>query len=137
MTSRRSKASGRATRCIRCSERSSSTTRCNAVSARRARFSPRSRCSTTPRRRRKTTWGADAELTIVGQRAARMDAFEKVTGRARYTADTERPGMLYAAFVRAPIAHGHLRAIDLAPALGRPGVRAALTADDVPGIKVD
>jgi len=38
-------------------------------------------------------WGEMAPLGIVGQRVPRMDAEEKVTGRARYTADIARPGI--------------------------------------------
>ena len=37
-------------------------------------------------------WGADAELGIVGARVPRMDAPERVTGRARYTARRRPPG---------------------------------------------
>ena len=37
-------------------------------------------------------WGDDAELHVVGQRVPRMDALEKVTGAARYTADVQLPG---------------------------------------------
>ena len=79
-------------------------------------------------------WGADELLAIVGHRVPRMDALEKVTGRARYTADVQRPGMLHAAFVRAPIASGRVTLLDLTPALAIPGVRGALLAADVPGI---
>jgi CO/xanthine dehydrogenase Mo-binding subunit len=82
-------------------------------------------------------WGDDADLTVVGQRVARMDALEKVTGRARYTADVQRPGMLYAALLRAPIAHGRVTRLDLTPALDLPGVRGGLTMDDVHDIKID
>lgn len=79
-------------------------------------------------------WGADAPLTIVGQRMTRSDALEKVTGRARYTADVQRGAMLHAAFVRAPIASGRVTKLDLSRALALPGVRGALAAADVPGI---
>ena len=51
-------------------------------------------------------WGDDAQLTIVGHRVPRADALEKVTGRARYTADLHRPAMLHAALLRSPIASG-------------------------------
>jgi xanthine dehydrogenase YagR molybdenum-binding subunit len=80
-------------------------------------------------------WLDGAALHIVGQRVPRMDALEKVTGRARYTADIQRPGMLYAVVVRAPVAAGRARAINLAPALAMPGVRGAITADEVRGIE--
>src|SRR5689334_2015787 len=82
-------------------------------------------------------WGDDAELHIVGQRATRIDAVEKVTGTARYTADVQLPGMLHAAILRAPIAHGRVTKLDLAPALAIQGVRAVLTIDDVPDVKID
>ena len=79
-------------------------------------------------------WGLDAHLTIVGTRAVRADALEKVTGRARYTADQHRPAMLHAAFLRSPIARGRVARLDVTRALALPGVRGALVASDVPGI---
>ena len=79
-------------------------------------------------------WGDSYDATIVGTRAPRVDALEKVTGRARYTVDTRRGGMLHAAVLRAPIARGKLVAIDLAPALAIPGVRAAVARAGVPSI---
>ena len=82
-------------------------------------------------------WGDDAELHVVGQRVRRMDAIEKVTGEARYTADVQLPGMLHAAFLRAPISRGRVTTLDVSPALTLPGVRGALTIDDVPEIKLD
>ena len=79
-------------------------------------------------------WTDDAQLTIVGQRVVRMDALEKVTGRARYTADVQRGAMLHAALLRSPIPCGKVTRLDLARALALPGVRGALVAADVPGI---
>ena len=79
-------------------------------------------------------WTEDTALEIVGQRIPRSDALEKVTGRARYTADLHRSAMLHAAFVRAPVASGRVTTLDLSRALALPGVRGALTAEDVPGI---
>src|SRR5512144_1402414 len=82
-------------------------------------------------------WENDAKLTIVGQSVPRMDALEKVTGQAHYTADVRLPGMLYAAIIRSPVARGRVTRLDLEPALRLPGVRGALTGDDVPNIKLD
>jgi xanthine dehydrogenase YagR molybdenum-binding subunit len=79
-------------------------------------------------------WGEGATLDIVGQRVPRADALEKVTGRARYTADIVRPAMLHAAFVRAPVASGRVSRLDAERALALPGVRGALVAADVPGV---
>jgi xanthine dehydrogenase YagR molybdenum-binding subunit len=82
-------------------------------------------------------WGEDADLHVVGQRVPRMDAIEKVTGDARYTADIQLAGMLHVALLRAPIARGRVTSLDLSLALALPGVRGGLTIDDVPDIKVD
>lgn len=46
-----------------------------------------------------------SSLAIVGQSTPRVDGIEKVTGRAKYTADLRLPGMLYASILRPP-AHG-------------------------------
>ena len=82
-------------------------------------------------------WAADAELDVVGQCVPRMDALEKVTGKATYTVDIRRPGMLHAAIVRAPIAHGRVLTLDLGPALAVPGVRAVLRREDVERLRYD
>jgi xanthine dehydrogenase YagR molybdenum-binding subunit len=82
-------------------------------------------------------WTEDADLHVVGQRVTRMDAVEKVTGAARFTADIQLPRMLYAAFLRAPVASGRVTSLDLSPALALDGVRGAITIDDVPEIKID
>ena len=82
-------------------------------------------------------WGDDAELHVVGQRVPRMDALAKVTGDARYTADIELPGMLYAAILRAPIARGRVTTLDMSGALELSGVRGAVSMDDVPVVKLD
>ena len=81
-----------------------------------------------------TPWGESARLDIVGRRAPRVDALEKVTGRARYTVDVKRGGLLHAAILRSPIAHGRLVKLDLAPALAIPGVRAAISRTEIPAI---
>lgn len=80
-------------------------------------------------------WDESVSLTIVGARAPRADAVEKVTGRARYTSDVRRPGMLHAALLRSPIARGVVSRLDLLPALAIPGVRDAIARHDVPAIK--
>src|SRR4030095_5879314 len=50
----------------------------------------------------------------------------KVTGRARYTHDISRPGMLYGKIVRSPIPHARITSIDLSAAQKAPGVKAVL-----------
>jgi xanthine dehydrogenase YagR molybdenum-binding subunit len=82
-------------------------------------------------------WTKDTELEIVGQCVPRVDALEKVTGQAVYTADVRRAGILHAHIVRAPIAHGRVTSVDLAPALEIPGARAVLSRDEVDGVRYD
>jgi xanthine dehydrogenase YagR molybdenum-binding subunit len=77
-------------------------------------------------------WDADAPLTIVGARVPRVDALEKVTGRARYTADTLRPGMLHAVLVRAPAPAGRVT-VDASVARQIRGVLDVLTWAEVEG----
>jgi xanthine dehydrogenase YagR molybdenum-binding subunit len=82
-------------------------------------------------------WRDDTVLHVVGQRVARADAVDKVTGLARYTADVQLPGMLHAALLRAPVARGRVTKLDLAPALAIAGVRGAIAMDDMPNVKLD
>ncbi len=74
----------------------------------------------------------NAELRHVGRSEPRWDAVDKVTGAAIYTVDVQLPGMLFAAVLRSPLAHAHIRALDLAPAQDAPGVRAVLSMLDAP-----
>jgi xanthine dehydrogenase molybdenum-binding subunit len=69
----------------------------------------------------------------VGRTALRPDAVEKVTGAAVYTDDLVFDGMLHARVRRAMIPHGFLTKLDISRAKALPGVRAVLTAADIPG----
>lgn len=71
---------------------------------------------------------------IIGTSPNRVDAAAKVCGKARYTEDLALPGMLQAAFVRSPIAHGRVKSIDIQAALDLPGVEAVFTYKDMPDI---
>lgn len=70
-------------------------------------------------------------LEVVGRDATRTDGLERARGEARYTADIQLPGMLHAAVLRSPHARARLTSLDLAPALAAPGVRAALSPDEI------
>ena len=61
----------------------------------------------------------------------RSDAWEKVTGRARYAVDAVLPNMAHAAVVRSERAHARISAIDRAEAEAAPGVIAVVTAEDL------
>ena len=61
----------------------------------------------------------------------------KVTGRAMYGADYKLPGMLYGKVLRSPHAHARIRSIDTSAAEKLPGVKAVVTAKDLPDQKFD
>lgn len=71
----------------------------------------------------------------VGKNILRVDAYGKVTGEAKYTADLMPPGLLVAKVVRSTIANGVVRKFDLEEALKVPGVVKIVTCFDVPDIQ--
>jgi CO/xanthine dehydrogenase Mo-binding subunit len=73
-----------------------------------------------------------AAFRIVGHRAPRPDATDKVFGFTRYADDFAMAGMLHAKVVRSPRPSARIVRIDTSAAEGVPGVRAVLTARDVP-----
>ena len=66
----------------------------------------------------------------VGVRTPLIDGVDKVTGRARYTADLPLGPTLVGRILRSPVAHGLIRGIDVSAALALPGVRAVITGED-------
>src|SRR5204862_6846393 len=72
---------------------------------------------------------------VVGQRLPRLDAPGKVTGTAVYAADFALPGMLHGKVLRSREAHARLLGVDAARARTLPGVRAVMTAADVPDVR--
>lgn len=74
-------------------------------------------------------------LTAIGRPLPRPDAVDKVTGAAKYTDDYAFPGMLHARTLRAKYPHARIKRIDTSKARALPGVRAVLTANDIPGQK--
>lgn len=77
-----------------------------------------------------------SELAYVGKRIPRSDGAKKVTGRAIYINDLKRPGMLYGAILYSEHPHAVIKSIDVSQAQALPGVRAVITADDVPDIPI-
>lgn len=69
-------------------------------------------------------------LDIVGKPTPRIDAVERVTGRAKYTWDIQLPGMLYARILRSPHAHARIVRIDTSRAEALPGVYAVITHEN-------
>jgi CO/xanthine dehydrogenase Mo-binding subunit len=70
-------------------------------------------------------------MNEVGRNLPRLDAREKVTGRATYIADLYRPGMLHGAIVNSRHAHARILSYDLSAALALPGAACVLTGDDI------
>ena len=82
--------------------------------------------------------GAPGHLTStatdgVGGSPQRPDGVLKVRGEFAYASDLWIEGMLWGSTLRSPHPFARIRSIDIAEALALPGVRAVLTADDVPG----
>jgi carbon-monoxide dehydrogenase large subunit len=66
-----------------------------------------------------------------GASVKRNEDARLLSGRAQFVDDVNLPGMLHAAFVRSPHAHARIVSIDTTVALGRPGVVAVYTAQDL------
>ena len=81
------------------------------------------------------SWGEAKDSRLIGKRVTRLSGAEKATGRAKYTFDIKRPGMLYGRILRSPVAHATITSIDLSAAEALPGVKAAILLID-PGKRV-
>jgi CO/xanthine dehydrogenase Mo-binding subunit len=75
------------------------------------------------------------EVKGVGLAIPRPDSPEKVTGQTQYVADIAPRGLLHAKLLRSPHAHARIVRIDTSRARALPGVRAVLTAADIPELK--
>lgn len=71
----------------------------------------------------------------IGKRIPKMDAEEKVTGKAIYIHDLKVPGMLYGKILYSPHPHARILRIDTSEAEKLPGVKAVLTGYNTPPIK--
>ena len=61
-----------------------------------------------------------------------IDGIEKVTGRARYTADLEHADALVGRIFRSPVSHGQIARLDVSKARALEGVVCVITGDDCP-----
>ena len=61
-----------------------------------------------------------------------IDGIEKVTGRARYTADLAHADALVGRILRSPVSHGEIIRLDVSKARRLEGVVAVVTGDDCP-----
>ena len=55
------------------------------------------------------SWGEASESRLIGKRINRLSGKDKVTGKAKYTFDINRPGMLYGRILRSEVAHATVK----------------------------
>src|SRR5437773_1885844 len=79
-----------------------------------------------------TTMKTTRDVKGVGLSIPRPDGPEKVTGQVQYVADLKPRGLLHAKLLRSPHAHARIVSIDTSRARALPGVRAVITAADIP-----
>ncbi|HEX3045387.1 MAG TPA: xanthine dehydrogenase family protein molybdopterin-binding subunit [Bacillota bacterium] len=73
-------------------------------------------------------------MGAIGESIPKKEAWDKVTGSAKYNDDSFVPGMLYAKIVTSSFAHAWIKSIDVSQAISVPGVRAVLTGQDISGL---
>lgn len=71
------------------------------------------------------------DYQVLGKSVTRVDALEKVTGKAVYCTDIKLPGMLYVKILRSPHPHAKIVSIDTRKAAQLRGVKCILTGEDV------
>ena len=76
------------------------------------------------------------EFSFVGKRVPKLDAPGKVTGQIAYGHDMKLPRMLYGKILRSEYAHARILNIDTSKAKALPGVRAVITAEDIPDMRI-
>ena len=70
---------------------------------------------------------------LVGENYSTPDLVAKVTGKARYAEDWRADGMLFCKLLTSPMPHARVKRLDTSKAMSMPGVKAILTADEMPG----
>lgn len=76
------------------------------------------------------------KLKVVGRPLGRIEGPEKVGGQTRYTADVQLPGMIWGKCLRSPVTHARILRVDTNRAKKLKGVRAILTGEDLPSLRV-
>src|SRR5258705_743049 len=72
------------------------------------------------------------QYKLIGKNYVTADLYAKVTGKAKYAEDFRAEGMLFCKLLLSPLPHARVRHIDASAALAMPGLKAILTADDLP-----
>ena len=69
---------------------------------------------------------------LIGKNYQTPDLYAKVTGQAKYAEDYHAEGMLFCKLLLSPLPHARVKHLDVSQALAVPGVKAILTADELP-----
>ncbi|MCA9067706.1 MAG: xanthine dehydrogenase family protein molybdopterin-binding subunit, partial [Planctomycetaceae bacterium] len=80
---------------------------------------------------REVSWKPQGANTILGEDVSRLEGIEKASGFAKYSADVNTPGTLYARILACPHAHAKIKMLDMTAAQKSPGVKAVHTFKDV------
>ncbi len=72
------------------------------------------------------------DFRVIGKRLPNVEAFDKVTGAAKYTNDITLNRMLYGKVLRSPHPHAEIKNIDFSEAKRLPGVVDVIVGKDVP-----
>ena len=73
-----------------------------------------------------------AGYKLIGKNYPTPDLYAKVTGQAKYAEDFRAEGMLFCKLLLSPMPHARVKRIHTKAALAMPGVKAILTANDLP-----
>src|ERR1700757_5243250 len=77
----------------------------------------------------------ESQYKLIGKDYVTADLYAKVTGKSKYAEDFRADGMLFCKLLLSPMPHARVKKIDLQAALAMPGVKAILTADDLPKLE--
>ncbi len=83
------------------------------------------------------SWKPMGTNTILGEEVDRIDGVEKASGFAKYSADTNTPGTLYARILTCPHAHAKIKSLEVDAAKKVPGVKAVYIFPDITEREID
>src|SRR5690606_5895308 len=81
------------------------------------------------------SWPAEDRFRAIDHPHPRLEAADKVTGRARYSYDIHLPNQLYGRILRSPHPHARIRRVDTSRAEQMPGVHAVLSSANAPEVE--
>ncbi|MEO8661295.1 MAG: xanthine dehydrogenase family protein molybdopterin-binding subunit [Bryobacteraceae bacterium] len=70
------------------------------------------------------SWPPMEKRKVMGKRISRLDGIPKASGRAKYSSDLNKQGLLYAVVLTSPHAHATVKSVDTSAAEKMPGVKA-------------